>query len=306
MPVLYTLLGIILFFVLVFSVKLTLIVDYGEKTLVKIKWLFVKLTVFDSSKPKKEKKKKDKGAEKQNTDTDAEASEKKKKKTKKKQTDAVSDKGSEAESVTTGSSQEQPEAVEEKQTEKLPQSDSEKKEKKPKSGGNGLIKQIYLDHGYDGLEKMLRALGNSLGGFFGKLYKTFTIDELYITMITTGSDAADTALKYGKLCSWLYPVLGKLVSTCKVKKYDFDISPDFLGVKSKAEAYVCLHIVPIRLTNAAVVLGVQLLFKILFKILFSKKKSDKSKKEAAALMVASAEQTDAQSNTNINKEGASK
>ena len=97
-------------------------------------------------------------------------------------------------------------------------------------------------------------------------------------MVTAGSDAADTAIKHGKLCAWLYPILGKLVSTCKVKKYDFDISVDFLATEKKAEAYVRFHVIPIRITNAAIVLALQLAFKVLFKILFSKKKSDKSKK----------------------------
>ena len=147
------------------------------------------------------------------------------------------------------------------------------------------------------------------GGFFGKLYKTFTIDELYITMVTVGGDAADTAIKHGKLCSWLYPVLGKLVSTCKVKKYDFDISPDFLATKSKASAYIKLHVTPIHITNGVVVLAFQLLFKVLFKILFAKKKSDKSKavKTAAEeiLETSSATADDTENKTNINKDGAS-
>ena len=141
-------------------------------------------------------------------------------------------------------------AVEEPQAE--PVKEKTKKEK-PQKQGNSLIKQLYLDHGYDGLEKMLRDLGSSLGGFFGKLYKTFTIDELYIKMVTVGGDAADTAIKHGRLCAWLYPVLGKLISTCKVKKYDFDISPDFLAPKSTASAFVRFHIRPIKITNAAVV-----------------------------------------------------
>jgi hypothetical protein len=48
---------------------------------------------------------------------------------------------------------------------------------------------------------MLVAVKDSLGSFFGKLYKTFTINEFYLTMHVTGSDAADTAIKYGKLSS---------------------------------------------------------------------------------------------------------
>ncbi len=249
MPVLYTLLGIILFFVILFSLKVTVIVDYGEKTVVKLKYLFITIPIVDTSKEKKEKK------------TKKEKKPKEDKKAKKGKTDG--------EEATVD--------VEVTETAEQPKDGKTKKEK-PQKQGNSLIKQLYLDHGYEGLEKMLRDFGNSLGGFFGKLYKTFTIDELYIKMITAGGDAADTAIKHGKLCAWLYPVLGKLISTCKVKKYDFDITPDFLAPKSTASAFVRLHLRPIKITNGAVVLVLQLAFKILFKILFSKKKSDKSKK----------------------------
>ncbi len=167
MIALYIILGLILLIVVAFSLNLGLIVDYGEKTVVSVKYLFKTFVVYDSSKPPKEKKPK------------------KPKKEKK--------------------SQEEPPVDE------TPQDKTKKK-------GNSLFKQIYLDHGYDGIVKMLNATGNALGGFFGKLYKTFTIDELYITMITAGSDAADTAIKHGNLCARVYPILGKLVSTCKVKK----------------------------------------------------------------------------------------
>ncbi len=249
MPVLYTLLGIILFFVIVFSLKVSVIVDYGEKTVVKIKYLFITIPVVDTSKEKKEKKPKKEKA----------------KKTKE-------------ENAETAQTAEADQTADNAQNGTVEAEQGKKSANKTPKQGNSLLKQLYLDHGYEGLEKMLRDLGNSLGGFFGKIYKTFTIDELYIKMITVGADAADTAIKYGKLCAWVYPVLGKLVSTCKVKKYDFDISPDFLAPKSSAEAFVRLHIRPIKITNAAVVMAFQLVFKILFKILFSKKKSDKSKK----------------------------
>lgn len=269
MVALYVILGIILLFVVLFSMRVTVIVDYAEKTVVTIKYLFLKFKVVDTSAPKKEKKpKKDKKSKKDNADESSQTTE---------ETSAKTEK-----------------------TDKEPTD-------KPKKKGNSLLKQIYLDHGYDGIVKMLKAVGNSLSGFFGKLYKTITIDELYITMLTTGSDAADTALKHGKLCAWAFPVLGKLVSTCKVKKYDFNFSPDFLGKKSEAEAYIRLHLTPIHITNAAVVLAVQLLVKVLFKILFSKKKSDKSKvivTEKAPDGENSVENTN--NKTNINKDGASK
>lgn len=257
MPVLITFAGIILFFVILFSIRLTVIIDYDEETVVTLKYLFIKIPIVDTSKPPKEKKPKNK---KKKEDSD-----------------------------------------------ETPSEDKAGTEKNKK--GNGLLKQLYLDQGYDGLVKMLKAIGNSLNGFFGKLYKTLTVDEFYLTMITAGSDAADTALKHGKLCAWVFPILGKLVSTCKVKKYDFDISPDFLASKSKASAYVRLHVIPIHITNAAVVLAVQLLFKVLFKILFAKKKSDNSKKVITDAEnnsdVTPATVQNTNNKTNINKDGAS-
>lgn len=254
MPVLITFAGIILFFIILFSIRLTVIIDYDEETVVTLKYLFIKIPIVDTSKPPKEKKPKNKKKKEDSAETPSE-------------------------------------------------------DKAGNKKGNGLLKQLYLDRGYDGLVKMLKAIGNSLSGFFGKLYKTLTVDEFYLTMITAGSDAADTALKHGKLCAWAFPILGKLVSTCKVKKYDFDISPDFLASKSKASAYVRLHVIPIHITNAAVVLAVQLLFKVLFKILFAKKKSDNSKKLVTDAEnnsdVTPATVQNTNNKTNINKDGAS-
>ncbi len=264
MPGLIAIAGIILFFVILFSIRFTVIIDYDEETVVTLKYLFFKIPVVDTSKPEKEKKpKKERKPKKETEETETDSS------------------------------------TEEEQT------NSPKEKKK----GNSLIKQLYLDQGYYGIEKMLRAIGNSLGGFFGKLYKTIVFDEFYLTMITAGGDAADTAIKHGKLCAWLFPVLGKLVSTSKVKKYDFDISPDFLAAKSSASAYIRLHVTPIHITNGVIVLAVQLLFKVLFKVLFAKKKSDKSKvvKSAAEeiVEVSTATDNDTKNKTNINKDGAS-
>lgn len=257
MTALYIIGGIILFFVLIFSVPVSVILDYADKTVVAIKWLFVKIPVFDSSKPKKEKKKKDKNKKKKK-DSDGEK------------------KDGEDEDADNADKDGETDNPDEKSE------DDKKKGKKEKKPGNSLIKQLYLDEGYDGIEKMLLNVGSSLGGFFGKLYKTLTIDEFYLEMKVTGGDSAETAIKYGKLTAWLFPLLGKIASTCKMKKYNVNVYPDFLANKKEASLYARIHVVPIRITNAAVVLAVQLLFKVLFKIIFAKQKSKKSRKGNSA------------------------
>ena len=228
MTALYIILGIILSFVVLFSFKVSVILEMTDKNKVTLKYLFLKITLYDSSKPEKEKKPK-----------------KEKKKTEVTQQEEV-----------TG--------------------DTPPTENTTDNKGNNLFKQIYIEQGYDGIVKMLVAVKESLGTFFGKLYKTFTINEFYLTMHVTGSDAADTAIKYGKLSSWLFPTLGKVASTCKMKKYDIDISPDFLGVKNEADLYLDVSVVPIRITNAVMVLALQLVFKVIFKILFANNKAKKS------------------------------
>ena len=263
MTLLYVLLGIVAFFVIAFSFRVTFVIDYSEHTKISVKYLFLNIPIVDSSAPPKEKKPK------------------KEKKKKDKKEEGSAEAGNTAE--------------------------PKEKKKKEKPQGNGFLKQLYIDEGYDGIVKMLSAVKKSLGGFLGRLYKNLTIDEMYITMITVGNDAADTALKHGRLCAWAYPVLGKIVSTCKVKKYDVDFSPDFLGVKSTAEAYVKLHLTPIRLTNSVVILALELVFKVLFKLLFVKKNSDKSKVNVAVEATKKVTATDEiKNNFNENKDGASK
>lgn len=228
MTALYIILGIVLFFVVLFSLKVSVIIEMTDVNKVTIKYLFLKFTVVDSSKPPKEKKPK---------------KEKKKK-------------------------SEEPTTTE--------QTETNTQQPKYQKQGNSFFKQLYIDQGYEGIEKMLLAVRDSLGSFFGKLYKTFVINELYLTMHITGSDAADTAIKYGKLSAWLFPFLGKVASTCKMKKYDIDISPDFLGVKNQADLYLNVSVVPIRITNGVIVLAVQLVFKVLLKVLFSNNNAKKS------------------------------
>ena len=228
MTALYIILGIILFFVVLFSIKVSVIIEMTDKNKVILKYLFLKIPLFDSSKPEKEKKPK-----------------KEKKKTEETPQEQVAEDTTLAENTT-------------------------------ENKGNNLFKQIYIEQGYDGIVKMLVAVKDSLGSFFGKLYKTFTINEFYLTMHVTGSDAADTAIKYGKLSSWLFPTLGKVASTCKMKKYDIDISPDFLGIKNEADLYLSVSVVPIRITNAVIVLALQLVFKVILKILFANNKAKKS------------------------------
>ena len=107
------------------------------------------------------------------------------------------------------------------------------------------------------------------------------VDELYLEVCCTRSDAAATAIYYGEVCGLLFPMLGSLASKCKLKKYDFNIYPDFLARFSHVDLFVRLHLTPIYLIHISLAYGLKMLFGVLVKLLVKifLPKKDKAKQE---------------------------
>ena len=97
------------------------------------------------------------------------------------------------------------------------------------------------------------------------------LDELFLFVIVSHNhDAARTAIEYGEACREIFPAMGFICSNLKVKKYDVEVEPDFLGTFSSAQFSFSVSIRPIFLINAALVLAVRLLFKVVLKVLRAK------------------------------------
>ncbi|MEE1300182.1 MAG: DUF2953 domain-containing protein, partial [Acutalibacteraceae bacterium] len=76
--------------------------------------------------------------------------------------------------------------------------------------------------------------------------KRFTIKEISIGFTVTGEDAADTAIKYGQVASVIFPAMSFLTRNLKVRKYDIELTPDFLATKQKASLHNQIAFRPIR------------------------------------------------------------
>ena len=63
----------------------------------------------------------------------------------------------------------------------------------------------------------------------------------------------------------------------RLKKYDVEIEPDFIGTKNSAQFAFSVHIRPIFFINAVIVLAIRLVFKVVLK--FLKGIKNKSNKE---------------------------
>lgn len=157
-----------------------------------------------------------------------------------------------------------------KKAKKKPEKAKTKEEntKEPQKPKNNIFKQFYENQGFDATLELIRTAASRLSGFMKRVYKAFVIEKLVLLLkVSSGDDAAHNAIKYGKVCSAVYPSLGFVCSNMKVKKYDVNVVPDFISGENKAFFELSLSVRPIKLTNAAIALVFNLVFKVLIKLL---------------------------------------
>ncbi len=158
---------------------------------------------------------------------------------------------------------------EKKKKEKAEESSQNKDEtvKEPKKKKDNMFVRFYNNRGVSGVVQLLKDAANALGGMFKRIGRAFLFEELFIALDVGASDSAETAIKYGKVCSAAFPAIGLIVSTMRVRKYSIDINPDFIYGKNVAKLHTKISVRPIRLINAVIVLAFELLFKVVIKLL---------------------------------------
>lgn len=165
--------------------------------------------------------------------------------------------------------------------EKKPKKEKPKKEEPPKEQTEAPkekkpnpFKTFYDNQGFAGVMQLVRDSADAVGGLMKSVKNHLIIDELFLwIVISHNHDAAQTALEYGEACQDVYPAMGFICSNLKVKKYDVEIEPDFIGTFSSAQFAFALSVRPIFLLNAGLVLAVKLLFKVVLKLLRAKPKT---------------------------------
>ena len=169
--------------------------------------------------------------------------------------------------------------AEKEQKKKNSKKEKPKKEKTEESASpkSNIFKDFYNNQGFAATVNLIRTAAAQLGGFLKGVYRAFVIENLTVLLkVSAGDDAAQTAVKYGKVCSAVYPAMGFICSNMKVKQYDVNVVPDFISAENTATFKLSLSVRPIKLTNAVIVLAFKLIFKVLLKLLKGSKKNDKS------------------------------
>lgn len=161
--------------------------------------------------------------------------------------------------------------------EKKEEKPEEKKEEAPKPKKENFLKTFYNNQGLSGVIELLNNCVAALKRFSVKLVKrAVIIKKFHLEVHITEDDAAATAIKYGKVCSGLYPSLGFICSNMKVKDYKVNVFADYCGEKTTVEFITETAFIPRAMINAGIVLVFSLL-KQLLKVAISNNKASKNK-----------------------------
>ena len=139
--------------------------------------------------------------------------------------------------------------------------------KEPKKKKDNMFVRFYNNRGVSGVVELLKDAAKALGGMFKRIGRAFLFEELYVSLDVGAGDSAETAIKYGKVCSAAFPAMGLIVSTMRVKKYSININPDFIYGNNVARLHTKISVRPIALINAVIILAFELLFKVVIKLL---------------------------------------
>ena len=139
-----------------------------------------------------------------------------------------------------------------------------------------LLTAFYNAEGFEGVLTLLKKTCSYLKTFFGNLLYGVVVDEFYLDLRCTRSDAADTAVFYGEVCAAVFPLLGALAARLRLKKYDVNIYPDYIARFSDASFILRFHIVPIYFIGVTLAVALKMGFGVLLKILLPKKTKHKA------------------------------
>lgn len=121
----------------------------------------------------------------------------------------------------------------------------------------GEVSRSFKEDGVAATLHYLGGLARLAGQAVGRVLHSITVDRLSLELIIVDGDADTTAIRYGQVCSVLYPAFTAIAGAIKVRKRDLRVEPNFLSDKSTLRADVCLHIWVYRLVGAAIVLLVK-------------------------------------------------
>lgn len=98
----------------------------------------------------------------------------------------------------------------------------------------------------------LRDMARLVTGTARRLLRALRFGRCSIQVAVATADAADTALRYGRLCAVAYPAQTLLLENLHIRRLDLDMRPDFRREEDAVWADIRLHTLPLRMIAAAI------------------------------------------------------
>lgn len=140
----------------------------------------------------------------------------------------------------------------ERSSKKKPREEQKEEDKEKKDNDKpNFFKEVYEKLGFNGTVRYFTGLLKILLEKLGWVFKRLKIRKLRMALSVAGSDAAQTAIQYGQICSAVYPVLSLLFSVTDCKAKRVDVSADFNHTSSDFSISFVVRALPIHFAVAA-------------------------------------------------------
>lgn len=116
------------------------------------------------------------------------------------------------------------------------------------------LKELLKQDDVEGTLHFIGGVARLAGRTVGRLLHAITVTDLHLQMLIATGDPADTAQRYGQVCSLLYPSLELIGQTVRIRRRSLRVEPNFLLEQSRARFDIRVRISVWRLTGAALAL----------------------------------------------------
>ncbi|MCI8497499.1 MAG: DUF2953 domain-containing protein [Clostridiales bacterium] len=136
-----------------------------------------------------------------------------------------------------------------KKSKKTQQTDQKESGQGQKKKPSALMNMIKKD-GLGGIVDFISHLSRSGKRLLEKVLRHLKVKDFRLVIIVKGDDAADTALRYGKICAVFYPMFSYLCGLARVTVKELSVLPGFHAEQSKEEFSFTARISPVFLIGA--------------------------------------------------------
>ncbi len=113
------------------------------------------------------------------------------------------------------------------------------------------ISGIIKEKGFGGFLKILKEIIKIVLGSAKELFKKIYIDFIDLSIVVVGEDAADTAIKYGKVYSFISFASSVLLKNSDLNNSHINIVPGFNFEESKVNCATKIHFIPLSIVKIA-------------------------------------------------------